>query len=295
MRKILNILVTLVFLCPFAATRTAASSGAQQPDSAVLQTTTAVATATTLGSGEEAAEEATALADSVTALHRQIDNLAWTVQTLRDDSVTKKQMCGYMLALAAVFLVILLTVYAKLSAAVSRKSSGKADGNSSDNTRNAEMQAVKKRVADAEQRVALVEAANEKLAAAVAARPAAQPVLQGKTTTKVPVADAAGSGVFYAKALSLHGTLDVSKQNNIRREEAVFEFRHTDAVHAKFAVCANDRMMRWAIENRQTVLEPACDIISDDGASRVETITEGEAQLENGSWRVMRRAHIIIR
>ena len=295
MRKILKILVAIVFIGQLAGARAAASPDAQQPDSATMQSTTAVATTALPGNGEDLSEPETALADSIIALQRQVDNLASAVQTLRDESVTKKQMWGYMLALAAVLLVILLVVYAKLSAAVSRKSSGNAAAGSSDSTRNAEMQAVKKRMSDAEQRLKMVEAANEKLIAAVATRPVAQPVLSGKPTVKATVADAACYGAFYAKALSLHGTLDGAKQNSLRREEAVFEFTHTDATHAKFAVCANERMMRWAIENRQTVLEPACDIISDDGVSRVETITEGEAELTGGNWTVTRRAQIIIR
>lgn len=288
-------MVALVLIGQLAGARAAALPDVQQPDSASRQSTTAVATAALQGDGENLAEPETALADSIIALQRQVDDLASAVQTLRDESVTKKQMWGYMLALAAVLLVILLAVYAKLSAAVAHKASDKTAKGSSDNTCSVEMQTVRKRMSDAEQRITMVEAANEKLATAVAARPVAQPVLPGKPTSKVAVADGAGSGAFYAKALTLHGTLDSAKQNSLRREEAVFEFTLTDATHAKFAVCANDRMMRWAIENRQTVLEPACDIISDDGTSRVETLTEGEAQLEGGNWTVTRRAHIIIR
>ncbi len=295
MRKFLIILVALVSLGSLARVSAAASPGGNQSDSATRQGAVATATATYSDYGTDDAEHETALADSVKTLRRQVDNLAWTVQTLRDDSVTKKQMWGYMLALAAVFLVVLLTVYAKLSAAVSRKSSGSAAAGSQGTLNSTELQTLKKRVADAEQRIGKVEAAHETLAAAASARPSVQSVLPGKAAVKAPAATADGPATFYAKALSVGGTLDGAKQKDIRREEAVFELRCADAVHAKFAVCANDRMMRWAIENRQTVLEPACDIMSDDGVLRVDTITEGEAQLVNGSWAVTRRAQIIIR
>ncbi len=295
MAKFLNILVALVFLGSLAGSRAASSPDALQSDSATRQSAVAAATATQLGNGVDAAQQETALADSVQALHRQVDKLALTVQTLRDDTVTKKQMWGYMLALAAVLLVVLLAVYAKLSAAVSRKSSGRAATGSSDSACNAELQVLKTRVANAEQRLAKVEAEREKLVVAVAARHAAQPVMASNAAVKATTANASGLGVFYAKTLSAHGTLDIMKQKDMRREEAVFEFRHTDASHAKFTVCGNDRMMRWAIENRQTVLEPVCDIMSDDGVSRVETKDEGEAELVGGNWTVTHRAKIIIR